>query len=251
MRPRSPRDEEHRADGRAVNERRAEVRLEEDEEDRDRREPERGERSADLVQASRALCQEAGERKHEQDLAELGRLEAEEAQVEPALGTANRAGKEDDRDQERGAAEDHTPPRPVEIRIDERRDEQTQHADDDVDRLARQVVALVARDVVMRDPRDRPEPVPDERRDAADQDPVEAPDEGSDLGRLAAAGAGCCTGVGGVVDHQSEWIGPVGVACLPKNDSKTLSAAGAAASPPCPPFSIKAQTTRSGESEGP
>src|SRR5947208_6486575 len=46
-------------------------------------------------------------------------------------------------------------------------------------------------------------------------------------------------------------MGPVRVAWLPKNDSKTFSAAGAAASPPWPPFSISAQTTRSGESEGP
>src|SRR5580765_5674124 len=46
-------------------------------------------------------------------------------------------------------------------------------------------------------------------------------------------------------------MGPVTVACLPKKDSKTLSAAGAAASPPWPPFSISAQTTRSGESDGP
>jgi len=116
------------------------------------------------------------------------------------------------------------------------------------DELKRQI----AGDVVTRDPGDRPEPVPDEHRDAADQDPVEAPDEGGDLGRLAPAGAGCCAGVGDVViDHQSLGIGPVRVACLPKNDSKTLSAAGAAASPPWPPFSTSAQTTRSGESEGP
>ncbi len=180
---------------------RREVGLEEDEEDRDRREPDGSERGANLVQTPRAFRQEAREREHEQDLAELGRLEAEEAEIEPALGTTNRAGKEHDRDQERHAAEDHTPARPVEIRIDERRHEETEHSDHDVDRLPRQVVALVACDVVLRDPRDRPEPVPDERRNAADQDPVEAPDEGCDLRRLAPAGAGCSTGVGDVVDH--------------------------------------------------
>ena len=49
VRPGRPGDEEHRADGRAVHERRAEVGLEEDEEDRDRREAERGERRAKLV----------------------------------------------------------------------------------------------------------------------------------------------------------------------------------------------------------
>src|SRR2546429_448762 len=54
---------------------------------------------------------------------------------------------------------------------------------------------------MVRDACDRPEPVADEGRDATEQDPVEAPDEGRDLGRLAPAGAGCCTGVGDVVDH--------------------------------------------------
>ena len=44
-----------------------------------------------------------------------------------------------------------------------------------------EVVALVACDVVVRDPGDRPEPVADERGDAADQDPVETPHEGGDL----------------------------------------------------------------------
>src|SRR5439155_15878611 len=144
---------------------------------------------------------EAPEREYEQDLAELGRLEAEEAEIEPTLGTANRASEEHDCDQERGAAEDHAPTRPVEIRIDERRDEQTKHPDHDVDGLAREVVALIARNVVVRDACDRPEPVADEGPDATEQDPVEAPDEGRDLGRLAPAGAGCCTGVGDVVDH--------------------------------------------------
>src|SRR5205807_1299561 len=85
------------------------------------------------------------------------------------------------------------------IGIDARRDEQTKHPDHDVDRLAREVVPLVARNVVVRDACDRPEPVADEGPDATEQNPVEAPDEGRDLGRLAPAGAGCCTGVGDVV----------------------------------------------------
>ena len=41
------------------------------------------------------------------------------------------------------------------------------------------------------------------------------------------------------------------VAVVWKYCSKTLSAAGAAAVPPCPPFSITAQTTICGESKGP
>src|SRR5262249_11840243 len=76
-----------------------------------------------------------------------------------------------------------------------------------------------------------------------------AADDGRDVRSFAAARP--AGGSGGVVDHQSEWIGPFCVACLWKNSSNTFSAAGAAASPPWPPFSISAQTTRSGEFEGP
>src|SRR5204862_7425236 len=103
--------------------------------------------------------------------------------------------------------------------------------------------------VVARDVRDRPQTVGDEPRDRPDQDPVEPADDGRNVRGFAAARATCCSG--GVIDHQSEWIGPFCVACLSKNCSNTFSAAGAAASPPWPPFSINAQTTRSGESDGP
>ena len=84
------------------------------------------------------------------------------------------------------------------------------HPDDDVDGLPGEVVARVACDVVVRDPGDRPEPVADERRDAAEQEPVETPDEGRDLDGLTAACACGGSGVGDVVvDHQSLWMGPV------------------------------------------
>ena len=67
VRPRRSGDEEDGADGRAVDERGAEVGLQEDQEDRDRAEPERRQRRADLVQSTRPLGEEAGERQHEQD----------------------------------------------------------------------------------------------------------------------------------------------------------------------------------------
>ena len=71
VRPRRSGDEEDGADGRAVHERGAEVRLQEDEEDGNRSEPERRQRRADLVQSTRPLGEKAGERQHEQDLPEL------------------------------------------------------------------------------------------------------------------------------------------------------------------------------------
>src|SRR5207253_8596993 len=52
-------------------------------------------------------------------------------------------------------------------------------------------------------------------------------------------------------DHQSEYTVPCCVAWRPKYCSNTLSAAGAAAVPPWPPFSISAQTTSFGLSYGP
>ena len=53
--------------------------------------------------------------------------------------------------------------------------------------------------------------------------------------------------------HQSDSTGPVSYVpgSTPKNCSNTLSAAGAAAAPPWPPFSIRAQTTSSAFSDGP
>src|SRR5204863_4560031 len=113
----------------------------------------------------------------------------------------------------------------------------------------REVVVRIRGHVVPRDAGDRPQPVRDERGNRADQHPVEPSDERRDIRRFASARAAGCSG--GVIDHQSEWIAPCWAACLWKNSSNTFSAAGAAASPPCPPFSIGAQTTRSGEFDGP
>ena len=48
----------------------------------------RGQRRPRLVQPPCAFGEEAGEREDEQHLSELRRLEAEEAEVEPALGAA-------------------------------------------------------------------------------------------------------------------------------------------------------------------
>src|SRR5207244_9675137 len=109
----------------AVDERRAEVRLQEDEEDRDEAEADSRERRARLAQAPRPLGEKAGKREHEQHLAELRRLKAEEAEVEPALRTADRTGQEHNRDHDSSAAEDHPPAQPVELRVDEQRSDES------------------------------------------------------------------------------------------------------------------------------
>ena len=183
-------------------ERAAEVRLQEHEEDGHQTEPDGCSRRARLLQALAAFGQEARECEHEEHLAELGRLEPEEAEVEPALRAPDRTREEDDRDQERHAPEDHAPAGAVELGVDEHHGHEAEHADRRVDGLAREVVVRVAGDVVTRDVRDRPEAVPDQQPDGSDQDPVEPADERRDVGTFAPARARGRPG--GVVDHQSE-----------------------------------------------
>src|SRR5262249_40755198 len=63
---------------------------------------------------------------------------------------------------------------------------------------------------------------------------------------------GCAGRASGCRQPQSLFTGTATcVGCALKYDSKTLSAAGAAAVPPWPPFSITAQTTIVGASDGP
>ena len=73
---------------------------------------------------------------------------------------------------------------------------------------------------------------------------------GFDVARGLADGDGRTAGD---VDHQSVSSSrPVSSGAFwPKNFSNTLSAAGAAAVEPCPPFSIRAQTTSLAFSDGP
>ena len=77
-------DEEAGRDRGRVDERRAEVGLHEDEQDRHDREADGAEHDAQVAHAPAAVGEEAGEREDEEQLAELGRLELEEADVDPA-----------------------------------------------------------------------------------------------------------------------------------------------------------------------
>ena len=203
MRPGRARHEQHRSDCCAVHERTAEVGLQEHEEDRDRSEADRSGGGPNLAQPSRALRQESGQREDEQHLPELGRLEAEEAEVEPALRAADRPCEQHERDDGGRASEDQAPPRPIDLRIDDQGHDQPDGADQREDDLSGQVIPRVPGDVVVRDYLDRPEAVPDHGADRADEDPVQAPHERRDVGRFAPARAGCGPGVGDVVvDHQ-------------------------------------------------
>ena len=84
LRPARPGDEERRAEDRGVHDRRPEVGLQEDEQHRHRREPDRRSRRLPIVDPLASLGEERGEEQDEQELAELGRLEAEGADVDPA-----------------------------------------------------------------------------------------------------------------------------------------------------------------------
>ena len=250
--PRRPADEEHRAERGEVDERRAEVGLGEHEHDRQQAEPDHAQRRPDLVQPPRPLGDEAGEREDEEQLPELRRLEGEEADVDPARRAAGGAAEDEhDRDQSDGADEDRAPVAPVEVGIDERRDDERDAADGRVDDLPVEVVARVAGDVEPRHAGDPPEPDGDEPGDAGEQHPVERAEDADEGRALGAPVAQPCPLGSGVLEHQSEWIGPSWWALTWKNSEKTCSAAGAAAVPPWPPFSITAQTTIFAEFVGP
>ena len=237
VRPARTRDEEHRREGDRVDHRRADVGLDEHEEDRAGREADRLEHDAALAEALGPVGQEAGEKEDEQQLPELGRLEAEEAEIEPALRVArDRSRQEHEQHQTGRAAVDRALEAAVVIGVDQDGEHQADEPHGRVDALADDVVAGVCREVVARDPGDRPEPVADERSDRAQEDPVESPEESRDLETLGLDGPkplGAC--VNGL-DHPPTWP------CSLKNCWKTFSAAGAAASAPKPPFSISAQT---------
>ena len=93
-----------------------------------------------------------------------------------------------------------------------------------------------------RDPGDRPEPVAEQRPDRGEQHPVEPADERRNLDPF---GPDRPEPLGPGVDGLDH---PRLLPCSLKNCWKTLSAAGAAASTPKPPFSISAQTTSCGGS---
>src|SRR5207244_9595452 len=142
------------------------------------------------------------------------------------------------------------PPCAIPFRVDHDGGDEPDCAHSCVHTLSHEVVVRISCDVVARDSRDRPQAVRNKERDKPDQQPVEPANERRDVGGLAPSRPSSTPG--DVVDgHQSEWTGPVVDTCVWKNSSKTWSAAGAAAVPPWPPFSISAQTTSVGLSAGP
>jgi hypothetical protein len=189
-----------------------------------------------------ALDEEPGDREDEEQLAELGRLELDRADVDPALRASDRLREgEDDHHQAQGDAVDDTPVAAVDVGRDRDRGYQPEHSHDGSDRLAHHEVVLVARHVEARDARDRPEPVADERRHGEQQHEVEAPHEAGQVDAVSRARAERLTP--GLDDHQSVLTRVWLLALTPKNLSNTRSAAGAAAVEPWPPFSITAHTT--------
>ena len=157
-------------------------------------EPDRRQRRRAAVdRASGAVGEEPGEREHEQHLPELGRLEREEADVDPALRAARGgAGREH---------EHHHRERPEVDRPAQsggRRSGSTKSATTKHDGARRRRTAPGGRErgaarVVARDPVDRPEAVGRQpQRRAGEQQPVEPADEprAADSARLrGAAGA--------------------------------------------------------------
>ena len=90
MQPANTRDEQHRGERGRVDEGRAEVGLEEDEEHRGRAERDRVRHGPHASELALTLDEEARDREHEEHLAELGRLELDRPQLDPALRAADR-----------------------------------------------------------------------------------------------------------------------------------------------------------------
>ena len=231
LRPASPGDEQRRAEDPRVDDRRAEVRLQEDEQHRHRGEADRRKGRLPLVDPLAPVGEERGQEEHEQELPELGRLEAEGPDVDPAPRVADaraEQGRQDEhRDQE--AVDDPRVLAP-EAGIDQRHPGQARAADQRVCGLADDVVVRVAGDVVLRDPRDHPEAVRDDPAGRGQQHPVE-------VAQVRALARACSlpgreSSVGRVVGHQSVGAEVALVAFLPKNCSNTWSADGAATAPP-------------------
>ncbi len=178
MQPARAGDEEHRCERGAVDERGAEVGLDEDEADRKRGQHERRRRRAWIVHPLCAVGEEAGERKDEEQLAELRRLEAERADVEPAPRPAGHgAGGEDEQHRPDGADVDRAPQALEVGGLERERDGEADEPGRHERGLTDEEVMRAAVDVVVRDPVDRPEPVADQRRNGAREHPVEAAQE--------------------------------------------------------------------------
>ena len=141
-----------------------------------------------------------------------------------------------------GDAVDDAPVAQVQGGWNEDRDHERDGADPDGDRLPHDVVVGIARDVEARDPRHRPQPVGDERcrRERA------APSRGAAGGSASSPAAPArdsvrCRVPASTINPSSRprWAHP----SRRRTARSRACAAGAAAVPPWPPFSITAQTT--------
>ena len=250
-------EEQHREERRRVDERRSEVRLREDEKDRDGAQPDGREDRPPAGHRTSAVDDEAGDREHEEHLPELGRLELDEPEIEPPLRAADRLRRDenDDHQPERHHVDDLPVPAP-EVDGHDRGDHEPDRSDRRRDALAHDEVVLDTGNVEARDPGDDPEAVPDEAGGREHEDPVQAAQERQDSG-LRAPRPGAHARALRDLDHRRvSTISPYppekpAGASTPKNRSNTLSAAGAAALEPCPPFSINAHTTSRADSDGP
>src|SRR5579859_245870 len=251
MLPRRTRHEQHRSQRRHIDECRAEVGLREDERHRKEAEPDDAHGRVPRTDRPLALGEHAGEREDEEELPELRRLEGEEAEADPARRATRRvADQEDERDHRRRADEDRAPVAAVQIRIDKRRDHEGHSSGGRVEDLAVEVVGRVVRHRELRHPGDTPEADEHERAHARQEDPVDGAHDAEEMRSLALV-AQTRSLRSGVLEHQSEWMSPCWADGTWKKCAKTRSAAGAAAVPPWPPFSITTHTTSFGAFTGP
>ncbi len=94
----------------------------------------------------RAVSEEARDCEHEEQLAELGGLELETAQLDPALRAARRVAEwEDEQHQEQSHRVDGLLCAAVSVGVDREDDEESHEAESGGNRLAHDVVVLVAR----------------------------------------------------------------------------------------------------------
>ena len=176
-------EEQHGREGGPVHERRAEIRLEEDERYGPEPEPDRGEHRPDSRHPAAALDEEPRDREHEERLAEFGRLELEGAEVDPPLRAAHGLGEDEDEEHDADRRPvDEAPVALVERRRDQRTTTMPATPRATADRLAVDVVVGAPRHVEAGDPGDRPEPVGDEGAGREEQQPVQPAHDGADAG---------------------------------------------------------------------
>src|ERR1700733_389158 len=237
----------------------AEVRLQENEGRRGQSQAEISDRALPRRAPPGAVDDEPGERQHEQELAELGRLEAEEGEFERARRAAG--GEAEDEDQGDAGTEEGVDPDPqlAEARIvDSGQQQHPDHSEDAVESLPVDVVVGTAGDVVGGRLTEREDAEGDQRHGRQGQRPVHMgeaealADAGADRERLGVS----LPAAGGV--HQP-WppssseaatsepsASPFSEAlasCPWKYASSISLAAGAALSAPKPPSSILTAVT--------